>query len=220
MHIPQETNNKQKAGNRYRTMLSAKWIVSIMCLLIIFLVGGFANYHTYSASSIAPTELAVVAPTQLVPIQHNAGGQIQDIEKMARSADKLAIQPSIWPISGEVTSGFGSRNSPLESGQEFHPGIDIAANMGMPVVATADGEVVQSGWSGGYGNIVQIDHGNGIATIYGHNSRVIVNVGQSVRKGQVISYAGSTGKSTGPHVHYEIRVNGTAVDPTRFMVQY
>ena len=214
MHIPHEMNNKQKAGSRWKTMISAKWILSIMCLLIIFLVGGFANYHTYSASSIAATG---VIPIQ--PIQQSVGSQIKDVEKMARSTDKLAAQPSIWPISGEVTSGFGWRNAPLGEGKELHPGIDIGSNMGMPVVATADGEVVQSGWSEGYGNIVQIDHGNGIVTIYGHNSRIIVNTGEKVKKGQVISYVGSTGKSTGPHVHYEIRVNGNTVDPTSFLVQ-
>jgi murein DD-endopeptidase MepM/ murein hydrolase activator NlpD len=100
----------------------------------------------------------------------------------------------------------------------LHPGIDIATSMGTPIFATADGEVVQSGWSGGYGNIVQINHGNGIETIYGHNSRVIVNAGQYVKKGQIICYSGNTGRSTGPHLHYEIRVNGTAVDPIRFLV--
>ena len=213
MHIPHETHNNQKVGNRWTTIISVKWIVSLMCLLIIFLVGLSANYHQrLSAGSIAATELE--------PIRLRESGQDQDIEKMARSTDKLAAKPSIWPISGEVTSGFGWRNPPLEGGSELHQGMDIANSMGTPVVATADGEVVQSGASGGYGNVVQIDHGDGISTIYGHNSRIIVNVGQSVRKGQVISYVGSTGISTGPHVHYEVRVNGTAVDPISFLVQY
>ena len=211
MSIPHETDNKQKVGSR--RMISVKWIVSLMCLLIIFLVGIFANYHqTLSAGSIAATKLE--------PIGHSGGGQVQDIEKMARSTDELATKPSLWPTNGEVTSGFGWRNSPFGGGSELHPGIDIANSMGTPIVATADGEVVQSGWSGGYGNIVQIDHGNGIATIYGHNSSILVNVGQSVIKGQVISYMGSTGKSTGPHVHYEVRVNGSAVDPISFLVLY
>ncbi|MDF2635373.1 MAG: Peptidase [Pelosinus sp.] len=211
MHIPQETHDKNKVGSN-RMTIHMKWIASLMCLFVIFLVGLSANYHqTLSASSIPANELE--------PIRHSSG-QIQDIEKMARSNDKLATKPSIWPTSGEVTSGFGSRNAPLEGGSELHQGIDIANSMGTPIVATADGVVVQSELSGGYGNMVKIDHGNGIATIYGHNSRLIVNVGQSVKKGQVISYLGSTGISTGPHVHYEVRVNGTAVDPISFMVLY
>jgi len=139
-------------------------------------------------------------------------------EVLARQA-RLAAMPSIWPVSGEVTSRFGSRNSPWGGGDnDWHPGIDIANNVGTPVFATADGEVVGSGWSDGYGNLVQIDHGNGIVTLYGHNSQIIVHVGQVVKKGQVISYMGSTGNSTGPHVHYEVRVNGTAVNPESFLV--
>ncbi|HWR45679.1 M23 family metallopeptidase [Sporomusa sp.] len=212
MHIPHEIN-KQKVGSRRMTIISVKWIVSLICLLIIFLIGVFANDHqTLSAGSSAAAEVE--------PIRNSGGGQAQDIERMARSTDKLATQPTIWPTSGAVTSGFGSRNSPWGGGSEQHQGIDIANNMGTPIVATADGEVVRSEWSEGYGNIVQIDHGNGIATIYGHNSRIVVKVGQSVRKGQVISYLGSTGRSTGPHVHYEVRVNGAAVDPISFMVLY
>lgn len=127
---------------------------------------------------------------------------------------RIAVTPSIWPANGEVSSRYGLR----WGGSDFHPGIDIAADMGTPVVATADGVVVESGWnSGGYGNLVEIDHGNGIHTLYGHNSQIAVSIGTTVRKGQVISYVGSTGFSTGPHVHYEVRVNGKAVNPERYM---
>lgn len=130
---------------------------------------------------------------------------------------RIAITPSIWPTGGEVTSRFGWRNSPFGGGSDFHPGIDIANSVGTPIVATADGEVVQSEWYGGYGNMVQISHGNGISTVYGHNSRLLVRVGQVVKKGEVIAYLGNTGASTGPHCHYEVRVNGTAVNPTTFL---
>lgn len=208
-----ELNHTLKVGDKQIT-ISGKWVISFIGLLLMVFVGIFANAHQPLSAG------GSVATTESEAVRHSENGQVQDIEKMARSNDKLATRPSIWPTGGEVTSGFGWRNSPLGDGKELHAGIDIANNMDTPIVATADGEVVQSGWSGGYGNIVQIDHGNGIATIYGHNSRVAVNVGQSVRKGQVISYMGSTGKSTGPHAHYEIRVNGNAVDPVSFMVQY
>lgn len=212
MHISNEPHDTQKAGSQWTKFISVRWIVSSMCVLSIFLIILFANYH----QSISAGSRVIPEPE---PIRHRDNGQVQEIEKMARDTDQLATKPSIWPTSGEVTSGFGWRNSPMGGGSELHPGMDIANSMGAPVVAAADGVVVQSGAAGGYGNMVQIDHGNGISTIYGHNSRIIVSVGQSVRKGQVVSYVGSTGKSTGPHLHYEVRVNGNAVDPIGFMVQ-
>ncbi len=138
----------------------------------------------------------------------------------AKGAGSLATTPSIWPAKGAVTSGFGWRTSPFDGGAELHQGIDIASEAGTPVVATADGEVAQCGWDGGYGNAVQIDHGNGLATVYGHNERLAVSAGQTVVKGQVVAYAGSTGKSTGPHVHYEVRKDGAAIDPWRYLVAY
>ncbi len=122
--------------------------------------------------------------------------------------------PSIWPARGDVSSPFGLR----WNGSDFHPGIDIANDMGTPIVATADGTVVTAGWnSGGYGNMVDIDHGNGIMTRYGHAMQVVVVAGQHVRRGQIIAYMGSTGFSTGPHVHYEVRVNGQAVNPAAYL---
>lgn len=137
-------------------------------------------------------------------------------ELLAKRA-RYAARPSIWPTVGEVTSRFGWRNSPMGEGSDFHPGVDIANSIGTPIVATADGVVVQSEWYSGYGETVQIDHGNSITTLYGHNSQRVVHVGQQVKKGQLIAYVGNTGYSTGPHVHYEVRVNGTAVNPASFL---
>lgn len=134
----------------------------------------------------------------------------------ARNA-KLEATPSLWPANGDVTSRFGWRSSPWGGGGDWHPGIDIANDAGTPIVATATGQVVYSGWYTGYGNMIQIDHGNGIVTIYGHNSRNLVREGQYVKKGELIAYMGSTGWSTGSHVHYEIRVNGTVVNPAKFL---
>ena len=121
--------------------------------------------------------------------------------------------PSIWPAAGYVSSPYGLRFD----GTEFHQGIDIAADMGAPIVATADGVVTAAGWNGGYGNMVDVDHGGGIVTRYGHASAVAVTVGQQVRRGEVIAYVGSTGRSTGPHVHYEVRVNGVPVNPAGYL---
>ena len=122
--------------------------------------------------------------------------------------------PSMWPARGVVSSPFGLR----WNGTDFHPGIDIANDFGTPIVATADGIVTDAGWnSGGYGNKVDIDHGNGIMTRYGHAQAVAVSAGQYVRRGQVIAYMGSTGFSTGPHVHYEVRINGQPVNPAPYL---
>ena len=122
--------------------------------------------------------------------------------------------PAIWPARGVVSSPYGLR----WNGSDFHPGIDIANDMGTPILATADGVVRVAGWNdGGYGNMVDIDHGNGIMTRYGHAMQVAVTAGQHVRRGQVIAYMGSTGFSTGPHVHYEVRINGQAVNPSAYL---
>ncbi len=117
----------------------------------------------------------------------------------------------IWPVNGPVTSVFGFRWG------RMHEGIDIAVGNGTSVVASASGTVLVAGWSGGYGNLVVIDHGNGIATAYGHNTNVTVGVGQTVSQGQLIAYSGNTGHSTGPHVHFEVRVNGSPVDPLGYL---
>ena len=121
--------------------------------------------------------------------------------------------PSIWPAAGYVSSPYGLRFN----GTEFHQGIDIAADMGAPIVATADGVVTAAGWNGGYGNMVDIDHGSGVSTRYGHASAVVVTAGQRVRRGQIIAYVGSTGHSTGPHLHYEVRLSGQPVNPTSYL---
>ena len=122
--------------------------------------------------------------------------------------------PSIWPTTGVVTSPYGLR----WGGTDFHPGIDIANDMGTPIVATADGVVEYAGWNaGGYGNMVDINHGNGLMTRYGHASQVVVTSGQYVKRGQLIAYMGSTGFSTGPHCHYEVHVNGQRVNPISYL---
>ena len=125
--------------------------------------------------------------------------------------------PSIVPTNGHITSLFGWRRSPFGFGRDFHTGIDIAAPEGTEVRATAPGEIVGAGWSGGYGNLVRIKHKYGFETLYGHNSRMAVHVGQIVQKGQVVSYVGATGSATGNHSHYEIRLGGVAINPYPYM---
>jgi murein DD-endopeptidase MepM/ murein hydrolase activator NlpD len=131
----------------------------------------------------------------------------------------LALVPYRKPVIGEVefTSGFGVRSDPFLGRPAMHTGLDFRAAMGDPVRATANGKVVSSGWAGGYGRMVEVDHGNGLSTRYGHLSEINVKVGDVIRIGQVIGAVGSTGRSTGPHLHYETRIDGDAVDPQKFL---
>jgi hypothetical protein len=131
----------------------------------------------------------------------------------------LALVPYRKPVIGEVefTSGFGVRSDPFLGRPAMHTGLDFRAASGDPVRVTANGKVISSGWAGGYGRMVEIDHGNGLSTRYGHLSEINVRVGDVVKIGQVIGAVGSTGRSTGPHLHYETRIDGEAVDPQKFL---
>jgi murein DD-endopeptidase MepM/ murein hydrolase activator NlpD len=122
-----------------------------------------------------------------------------------------------WPVYGEITSPFGWRIHPIWHSSIFHAGIDIGADYGDPVFAADSGTVIYAGWMGGYGNAVMIDHGGGLVTLYGHNSSLTVGVGENVAKGQTIALAGSTGNSTGPHCHFEVRVHGEVVQPLDYL---
>lgn len=131
--------------------------------------------------------------------------------------DQEAHSPSFLPVEGEITSSFGGRSNPFGgSSSEFHNGIDIACNYGTPVQATADGIVTFADYNSVYGRRVDIDHGNGIVTFYGHNSRLIVKVGDHVKKHDLIAYSGNSGRSTGSHLHYGTIVSGNNVDPLTF----
>jgi murein DD-endopeptidase MepM/ murein hydrolase activator NlpD len=139
--------------------------------------------------------------------------------QMDRLNRTLALVPYRKPVIGEVefTSGFGVRSDPFLGRPAMHTGLDFRASMGDPVRATANGKVVSAGWSGGYGRMIEIDHGNGLATRYGHLSEIGVKIGDTIKIGQVIGEVGSTGRSTGPHLHYETRIDGEAVDPQKFL---
>ncbi|MGB0119890.1 MAG: peptidoglycan DD-metalloendopeptidase family protein [Solirubrobacterales bacterium] len=123
----------------------------------------------------------------------------------------------IWPVSGTVSSGFGGRSSPGGVGSTNHEGIDLAVGEGTPIRASASGTVILASYNGGYGNYTCIDHGSGLSTCYAHQSQFGVTTGQSVNQGQVIGYSGNTGASTGPHLHFEVRINGAAVDPLGYL---
>ena len=139
------------------------------------------------------------------------------IEYFEDKRSLYASTPAAWPVRGWVTSPFGDRISPITGKEQFHEGIDIAVQVGTPVLAPADGVVVKACFESGYGNMVELSHGYGLKTVFGHNSRLNVKVGQHVKRGDIISYSGNTGSSTGPHVHYEVRVNGLPVNPLRYL---
>ncbi len=139
------------------------------------------------------------------------------IETEKEIKDFLASMPTLIPLKGEITSNFGWRKDPITKLSSYHDGIDIAGNYGATIVASGDGKVVFAGKTKVYGNTVIIDHGHGISTLYGHASRILIKNGQTVRKGQAIALVGNTGRSTGTHLHFGVLVNGTPVDPMKYL---
>lgn len=148
-----------------------------------------------------------------------AADDYREEKERKRQLALLNAKPSIWPCHGLLSSGFGYRVHPVYGYSRFHSGADITAPYGVPIRATAAGRVVTSAYMGGYGNAIEIDHGNGLRTLYGHCSSLAVGQGAFVKKGQTIAYVGSTGVSTGPHVHYEVHKNGTPIDPSPYLVE-
>ena len=176
-------------------------------------VGGVGPVHDISAGELDRGIATLAAQFR------QSGDQLSVLESLlfSHKLEQDAV-PSGMPVAnGYITSGFGGRADPMGGGGEFHKGIDFKASTGDPVMAVADGVVSFSGVRSGYGNVVEIDHGNGYVTRYAHNSRLLVRVGDLVHVGSVIAKAGSTGRSTGAHVHLEVWDNGHVVNPARFL---
>lgn len=150
-----------------------------------------------------------------IDLRRESQEEIQGILNDQRSL--LAAKPLGWPVKGWLTSSFGIRRDPFNGRRKMHEGLDIAARTGTPVIATADGIVSSVKTQPGYGKVVTIDHGYGYRTIYGHNSKYHVKVGQRIRRGDRIASVGNTGRSTGSHVHYEVRLNGVPVNPHKYL---
>jgi murein DD-endopeptidase MepM/ murein hydrolase activator NlpD len=154
----------------------------------------------------------------IAEIETRAARLEEDLQVYAAALRERARMPSIWPVEGGLSDGFGVRSNPFGGGSsEFHPGQDITAPPGTPVIAAADGTVLQAGWQNGYGQTVVIDHGNGLTTRYGHLSKIEVTAGQELKRGEELGQVGSTGRSTGPHLHYEIRIGDVAVSPLHYL---
>lgn len=132
---------------------------------------------------------------------------------------QVNVIPDLWPVDGRLMGPFGRRSDPFSGHQAFHAGVDISAPVGTPVRATADGIVVNASWSGGYGRLVVIDHGRGVQTYYAHLSRIDVIAGQEIRRGEIIGALGASGRATAPHLHYEVRLGGSPVNPYKFLAR-
>src|SRR5215469_878101 len=146
-------------------------------------------------------------------------GLTMGLTRNATTADwiKANSAPNLWPVEGQVTGSFGERIDPFNGEGAFHSGVDIGSSYGHPIVAPADGVVTMTDTMGGYGKTIMISHGNGISTLYGHLSGFAVTTGQHVQRGEVIGYVGESGRSTGPHLHYEVRINDTPVNPYKYL---
>jgi murein DD-endopeptidase MepM/ murein hydrolase activator NlpD len=178
------------------------------------------------SGSVAPLlGSAIGSPDTAFGVLRDLLGGIEDRLALVRSgverrqALSLAT-PSIWPVTGWLSSAYGSRRDPFTGGNDFHPGLDISSPQGEPVLAPADATVSSASFSGNYGNLIVLDHGFGIVTKYGHLSRFAVMNGQRVRRGAVIGFVGTTGRSTSPHLHYEIWMNGQQTNPLRLLAQH
>jgi len=155
---------------------------------------------------------------QLTSIVTEEGDNLRALERfIGRATRVLAALPSRWPVRGQINSGYGSRTSPWAAKSEFHSGLDIGARVGTPVKSPAPGTVVFAGWNAEYGHALIIDHGNETKSLYGHLSTISVAVNQKVQRGDVIALTGNTGRSSGPHLHYEIQVKGQSVNPTSYL---
>jgi murein DD-endopeptidase MepM/ murein hydrolase activator NlpD len=174
-------------------------------------------------TQLTTTETPKVLLGRLDKLSAEATRQEQSLQELQAyfqdQKSMLASTPSVWPARGWVTSDFGQRLDPYTAERVMHAGLDIAAPHGKEVFAPSDGTVVFAGLEGGYGNVVVIDHGYGIKTRYGHLSKLTVKAGDRVRRGSLIAAVGNTGRSTGPHLHYEVRVNGIPQNPRKFILE-
>ncbi|MFL6467855.1 MAG: M23 family metallopeptidase [Pyrinomonadaceae bacterium] len=197
------------------------------------LASSFKNQQISKVSAQVPIEVTQIdysRPGAFDEIAHNAGGpfvasdddpdavELENRLKLIQVTSDPSTVPAMWAHEGKINNEFGFRRSPFGGrSYEFHAGLDIDGERGDGVIAPATGTVTEAGWKGGYGNMIEVDHGNGLVTRYGHLSRIDVEVGQPITRGQLIGYIGSTGRSTGPHLHFELRLGEKPINPRRFL---
>src|SRR5688500_4274323 len=185
-------------------------------------VDGLIELNTSKSTDLDEQELVAAVRDGIVWLAKEADVQEQTLQELALAAEqkssRWAATPSIWPVKGWVTSGFGPRVSPFTEKPAWHDGLDIGAAANAPVQAPAQGRVTSVGFDSKLGNTVKLDHGFGIETLYGHLAKALVKEGQRVKRGDVVGLVGSTGLATGPHLHYMVKVNGQTFDPTKYIL--
>lgn len=199
--------------------------VSIKQNILVIPNSAKAGYKAFNYSRPEASEdlaLSRGGPEDLVHLTEEEKKSVEtEMEKHLRLIVKTstpAALPTVWAHLGKINNEFGYRSNPFGGGAtEFHSGMDIGGDTGDLVAAPASGVVVEASWQGGYGNMVEINHGNGLSTRYGHLSRIGVQAGDKVQRGQPLALVGSTGRSTGPHLHYELRLNDRPINPRRFL---
>ena len=182
------------------------------------------NYKSINYSHPVKNESIAVSaggPATTIDMDTDQVVEEYDMENLMlsiQSVNNAAFLPTVWAHLGKINNEYGFRRNPFNGrGYEFHGGIDIDGNKGDTIMAPANGIVTKAGWHGGYGNLIEIDHGNGLTTRYGHLSQGNVRIGDAVQRGQLIGLIGSTGRSTGPHLHYELRMNDKPINPRRLL---
>jgi len=183
---------------------------------------GQADVPASEATELGQQELVAAVQEGITWLVKEADVQEQTLQELSLAAEqkssRWAATPSIWPVKGWVTSGFGPRVSPFTEKPAWHDGLDIGAAANAPVQAPAQGRVTNVGYDSKLGNVVKLDHGFGIETLYGHLAKALVKEGQRVKRGDVVGLVGSSGLATGPHLHYMVKVNGQTFDPTKYIL--
>lgn len=185
-------------------------------------VSGETDISASGQKDLGQQELTVAVKQGIVWLSKEADVQEQTLQELTQAAEqrssRWAATPSIWPVKGWVTSGFGPRVSPFTEKPAWHDGLDIGAAANAPVQAPAQGRVTSVGFDPKLGNVVKLDHGFGMETLFGHLAKALVKEGQRVKRGDVVGLVGSTGLATGPHLHYMVKVNGQTFDPTKYIL--
>jgi murein DD-endopeptidase MepM/ murein hydrolase activator NlpD len=208
MELQQEEAAQERARSQLDSLAGERRnLVTLAALRRHSVASEVAEIESLSAAEEAQLEALILEHERELEAQQRAAGIAGGVESPG------ATGGFSWPVTGTITSPFGWRSNPFGGGPEFHQGLDIAAPSGTTVTAAASGTIIMAQWYGGYGNYILIDHGGGYSTGYGHLSAMYVSTGQSVQRGQAIGAVGSTGQSTGPHLHFEVRIAGKPVDP-------
>jgi murein DD-endopeptidase MepM/ murein hydrolase activator NlpD len=211
--LQEQTQEQQRAQNQLDTLAQERRnLVAVADTQRRTVAYQVAQIEDLSASEEAELESMIREREAQLEAERAAERRAAGIVGPERAPGQLA-----WPVTGTITSPFGMRPNPFGGGAEFHQGLDIAAPMGTTVTAAASGQIISAGWYGGYGNYILIDHGGGMSTGYGHLSQIFVSSGQQVQRGQAIGAVGSTGMSTGPHLHFEVRISGKPTDPAAYL---